>query len=276
MSCSEYFGTFEYVHNEIRPGRARRRVPVPQPRLPGRPDPRREYRRRHRDDAEQALPDRRLPLALRGARGLALPHPVHRGRRRQRRPRRATSRARSSPRRPMKVEQSFTVARPIGDVWAFFQDISASRDLPARRRTDRRKGARHLYRQGLAQARPVRRELRGRGGGHLRPGRPLRPCRGQGRRQARRQPQQDGGRFRSDRARPGQHQGAGRRRHHPLRRHRPVRPHRDHPGNREHPDRRFRPQPGDEARAAASGSGARTGCRPPRRASAPAGSSGSA
>ena len=59
---------------EVRPPGRRRRVSVPQLGIPGGPAARREPRRRHRAHARQARADRRLPLALRGARRLPLPH----------------------------------------------------------------------------------------------------------------------------------------------------------------------------------------------------------
>ena len=59
---------------EVRPPGGLGRVPVPQLGVPGRAAARRESRRRHRADAQQARADWRVPLALRGARGLPLPH----------------------------------------------------------------------------------------------------------------------------------------------------------------------------------------------------------
>ena len=62
------------VHPQaLRPAGAQQHLPVPQLRLPGGPDPRRERRRRHRAGAEPALHHRRLPLELRRAGGVPLP-----------------------------------------------------------------------------------------------------------------------------------------------------------------------------------------------------------
>ena len=65
------------VHPQaLRPPGAQQPLPVPQLRLSGRPDPRRERRRRHRDGAEPALHHRRLSLEIR--RAGSLPVPDHR------------------------------------------------------------------------------------------------------------------------------------------------------------------------------------------------------
>ena len=133
---------------------------------------------------------------------------------------------------------------------------SRSRQMHAWRRAHRGEGRRPLCGTGRHEARALQRHVRGRGARHAGCREPLRPRRGQGRRQARRQPLQaparlsvlragarrDAGRYRCGRAavRPG---GA-------------VRPHRHHHRNREHPDRAVRAERRGAACRDAGGAGA--------------------
>ncbi len=70
---AEFFGTFHYVHKKSGRKVTAERLSVPQLGFPGGPPTRGKSRRRHRAHAQQALPHRRVSLALRGPRSLAMP-----------------------------------------------------------------------------------------------------------------------------------------------------------------------------------------------------------
>ena len=70
-------GVFWRLHlrpQEVGPPGHREHLSLPQLRVPGGVDPRRECRRRHREGAEPALSDRRLPVALRRPGSVPVPH----------------------------------------------------------------------------------------------------------------------------------------------------------------------------------------------------------
>ncbi len=158
----------------------------------------------------------------------------------------------------MKITQAFDVARPAADVWAFFSDVPAvARCLPGAELTADKGDGTYAGKVSIKLG-PFGAAFEGEATVKHNDDGPDRPRRRQGRRQARRQPLEDGDGLCGDRRR---RLGT---RHHRCRGDagrpdRPVRPHRPHQRDGKTADRPVRRQPRTGACGAGTGGGA--GCR---------------